>query len=119
MACWLLEFETKKLDNKAINLIENLNNFQAISYSESNNIFEYKVYLNKYVTEEIFLNLIFNNSSTENYKLKKKIKIIRKKIESNLPTIPSVLGEELECNIFLRAKDIESFSKLRDLKDNF
>ena len=75
MACWLLEFETKKLDNKAINLIENLNNFQAISYSESNNIFEYKVYLNKYVTEEIFLNLIFNNPSTENYKLKKKIKI--------------------------------------------
>ena len=41
MACWLLEFETKKLDNKAINLIENLC-FQAISYSESNNIFEYK-----------------------------------------------------------------------------
>ena len=75
MACWLLEFETKKLDDKAINLIENLNNFQAISYSESNNIFEYKVYLNKYVTEEIFLNLIFNNPSTENYKLKKKIKI--------------------------------------------
>ena len=24
MACWLLEFETKKLDNKAINLIENI-----------------------------------------------------------------------------------------------
>jgi hypothetical protein len=25
----------------------------------------------------------------------------------------------MECNIFLKAKDVESFSKLRDLKDNF
>jgi hydroxyacylglutathione hydrolase len=36
-----------------------------------------------------------------------------------LPTIPSTLADELECNIFLKAKDLESFSKLRDLKDNF
>ena len=27
--------------------------------------------------------------------------------------------DEIECNIFLKAKDVESFSKLRDLKDNF
>tara|TARA_Y100001954_G_scaffold150456_1_gene159939 strand:+ start:612 stop:842 length:231 start_codon:yes stop_codon:yes gene_type:complete len=74
MACWLLEFETKKLDNKAINLIENLNNFQAISYSESNNIFEYKVYLNKYVTKEIFLNLIFNIQVQKITNLKKRLK---------------------------------------------
>ena len=33
--------------------------------------------------------------------------------------IPSVLSDEIECNIFLKAKDVESFSKLRDLKDNF
>ena len=71
MVCWLFEFKTKKLNDKAINIIENLNNFQAISYSESNSIFEYKVYLNKYILEEIFLNSIFSNSSTENYKLKK------------------------------------------------
>ncbi len=55
----------------------------------------------------------------ENFKLKKKINEIRKKINNNLPTIPSLLSNELECNIFLKAKDIESFSKLRDLKDNF
>ena len=36
-----------------------------------------------------------------------------------MPTIPSTLKEELESNIFLRANDIETFSKLRDLKDNF
>ncbi len=26
---------------------------------------------------------------------------------------------ELACNIFLRAKNLKDFSKLRDLKDNF
>ena len=55
----------------------------------------------------------------ENLKLKNKIVEIKKKLENNIPTIPSTLKEENECNIFLRAKDVESFSKLRDLKDNF
>ena len=55
----------------------------------------------------------------ENIKLKNKIREIKKKIENNLPTIPSTLKDENECNIFLRAKDVESFSKLRDLKDIF
>ena len=55
----------------------------------------------------------------DNLKLKEKILEINKKIENNLPTLPSILSDELECNIFLKAKDIESFSKLRDLKDNF
>ena len=55
----------------------------------------------------------------ENLNLKKKIVEIKKKLENNIPTIPSTLKEENECNIFLRAKDVESFSKLRDLKDNF
>ncbi len=54
-----------------------------------------------------------------NQKLKNKIKEIKKKIKNGLPTLPSTLKEELECNIFLRANNIESFSKLRDLKDNF
>ena len=44
---------------------------------------------------------------------------IKKKIENGQPTIPSILSDEIECNIFLKAKDVESFSKLRDLKDNF
>jgi hydroxyacylglutathione hydrolase len=44
---------------------------------------------------------------------------VEKKINKGAPTLPSTLKEELECNIFLRANDIKSFSKLRDLKDNF
>ena len=55
----------------------------------------------------------------KNFNLKKKVESIKKKITGGLPTIPSTIKEELDCNIFLRAKDLKSFSKLRDLKDNF
>ena len=58
-------------------------------------------------------------NDTENLKLKDKIEKIKKRLENNLPSIPSILADEIECNIFLKAKDIKSFSKLRDLKDNF
>ena len=51
--------------------------------------------------------------------LKKKIIKIREKLKKNLPTVPTTLIDEIECNIFLRAKDLDSFSKLRELKDNF
>ena len=54
-----------------------------------------------------------------NQKLINKIIEIKKKIKNGNPTLPSTLKDELECNIFLRASDIKSFSKLRDLKDNF
>ena len=50
---------------------------------------------------------------------KKKIDKIEKLRENGIPTIPSTLKEELDCNIFLRAKNLKTFSKLRDFKDNF
>ena len=69
----------------------------------------------------------------ENEKLKKKIILNKKKIEKGQPTIPSTLEDELNMNIFLRSDQkniqkklnlnssnpLETFSKLRDLKDNF
>ena len=55
----------------------------------------------------------------DNEKLKIKIRQIDVKLKKNLPTIPSTIKEELECNIFLRSSTEENFSKLRDLKDNF
>ena len=55
----------------------------------------------------------------ENLSLQKKIQDIEIKLNDSLPTIPSTLKEEIDCNIFLRAKDLKTFSKLRDLKDNF
>ena len=55
----------------------------------------------------------------QNLNLKKKIESIKQQTQDQLPTIPSTIKDELECNIFLRTNDLESFSKLRDLKDNF
>ena len=54
-----------------------------------------------------------------NKNLKAKIIDIKLKLEDGLPTIPSTIKDELECNIFLRSNSVECFSKLRDLKDNF
>ena len=54
-----------------------------------------------------------------NLNLKNKILEIERKLKNGLPTMPTFLKDELKCNIFLKAEDVESFSKLRDLKDNF
>jgi hydroxyacylglutathione hydrolase len=54
-----------------------------------------------------------------NPNLKKKIQKIKEKLNKNLPTLPTTIKDEIECNIFLRTENLENFSKLRDLKDNF
>jgi len=54
-----------------------------------------------------------------NKDLKNKIDEIELKLKNNLPTVPSTIKDELECNIFLRSNNLETFTKLRDLKDNF
>ncbi len=70
---------------------------------------------------------------SDNEKLKSKINENKLKLKDGLPTIPTTLEEELDMNIFLRSdkKNIQrninlnnptalkTFSKLRDLKDNF
>ncbi len=56
---------------------------------------------------------------SSNLQLKSKISKIKEKLKNGLPTVPTVLEDEIQCNIFLKAKDVKSFSKLRDLKDNF
>ena len=56
---------------------------------------------------------------TNNLQLKNIITKIKEKLENGLPTVPTILDEEIQCNIFLKAKDLQTFSKLRDLKDNF
>jgi hydroxyacylglutathione hydrolase len=54
-----------------------------------------------------------------NKKLKAKINDIEIKLKKGLFTIPSTIQDELDCNIFFRSNNLETFSKLRDLKDNF
>ena len=65
--------------------------------------------------------------------LKDKEKVIEAKIKDGKPTVPSTIKEEIQTNIFLRyddhdvkdtlnlknASDLEIFTKLRELKDNF
>ena len=69
----------------------------------------------------------------DNQSLIKKIKDIKEKSKKKIPTIPSTINDELKSNIFLRSDNKEiktnlginnstsltTFSKLRDLKDNF
>ena len=54
-----------------------------------------------------------------NLQLKNKITMIKEKLKNGLPTVPTILDDEIQCNIFLKAKNLQTFSKLRDLKDNF
>ena len=68
-----------------------------------------------------------------NIYLKDKEKVIEEKLKDKKPTIPSTIKNEIQTNIFLRyddldvkntlnlkkATDLEVFTKLRDLKDNF
>ena len=54
-----------------------------------------------------------------NENLRAKLSDIKIKLKAGLSTIPSTIKDELECNIFLRSNNVETFSKLRDLKDNF
>ena len=69
----------------------------------------------------------------DNINLKKKFEKIKKLRLKNLPTMPSVLDDELKSNIFLRCdqndlkikinmkneEDFKVFKKVRDLKDSY
>ena len=70
---------------------------------------------------------------SNNNNLKKKFEKIKQLRSDNLPTVPTILEEELQSNIFLRCdqNDLKSilnmkkeeeytvFKKIRDLKDNY
>ena len=90
-----------------------------------------KVYCgHEYTKNNLEFCLRFNPSN--NY-LKDKEKFIEASIREKKPTIPSTIKEEIQTNIFLRyddpavkdalnlkkGTDLEIFTKLRDLKDNF
>ena len=76
-----------------------------------------KVYCGHEYTKQNSKFCIAHDKNNQN--LIKKIIEIENKIQNNLPTIPSTIKDELECNIFLRSDNVKTFSKLRDLKDNF
>ena len=90
-----------------------------------------KIYCgHEYTKNNLKFGLKFNPN---NKHLKDKEKVIETKINGGNPTIPSTIREEIQTNIFLRyedldvknalnlknASDLEVFTKLRELKDNF
>jgi hydroxyacylglutathione hydrolase len=90
-----------------------------------------KIYCgHEYTKNNLEFCLKFNPNN--NY-LKEKEKLIEAKTKGKKPTIPSTIRDEIQTNIFLRydnldvrntlnlkkASDLEIFTKLRDLKDNF
>ena len=76
-----------------------------------------KIYCGHEYTKQNSNFCIVHDENNEN--LKAKIKEIEIKLKNRMPTIPSTIKDELECNVFLRSHNVEAFSKLRDLKDNF
>jgi len=92
---------------------------------------ETKVYCgHEYTFKNLEFCLKFNPN---NDFLKKKKNDIKLSLKNKKPTIPSTIADEIKANIFFRvndpdvkkainlenASDIEIFTKLRDLKDNF
>ena len=90
-----------------------------------------KVYCgHEYTYKNLEFCLTFNPN---NNFLKKKKSDIELSLKNKKPTIPSTIGDEIKANIFFRfndpdvkkainlenSSDIEIFTKLRDLKDNF
>jgi len=84
--------------------------------------------------EYTFKNLEFClKFNPNNNLLKRKKDEIELKLKNKKPTIPSTIGEEIKTNIFFKfndpdvkkainlenSSDLEIFTKLRDLKDNF
>jgi len=78
---------------------------------------ETKIYCGHEYTLQNSKFCLINDPNNKN--LKKKIISVKKQLDNNLPTIPSTIKEELECNVFFRSNSLNTFSKLRDLKDNF
>ena len=119
--------EESKVDSLKINMTKEQVIF-LMGEPVINNIFDKErwdyVYYKKRDPEISQLNMVsifFKNDS------------IKFKRSNNLPTIPTTIKDEIECNIFFRCeneviksslnmknkKPLEIFTKLRDLKDNF
>jgi hydroxyacylglutathione hydrolase len=90
-----------------------------------------KIYCgHEYTYKNLEFCLKFNPNNTY---LKKKKNDVELTLNSKKPTIPSTIEEEIKTNIFFKfndpdvkkalnlenSSDIEIFTKLRDLKDNF
>ncbi len=86
--------------NKLNSLPENTKIYSAHEYTESN--------------LEWALSLMPNDIS-----IIERLKDVQSKRQKGLPSLPSTISEERKTNLFLRARNIEEFKKLRIHKDNW
>ncbi len=56
---------------------------------------------------------------SNNISIIERLNLVKHKRKKKIPSLPSTISEERETNLFLRAKNIEEFSKLRRHKDNW
>ena len=59
------------------------------------------------------------NFDPKNNKLKEKMLLINKHIQNGTPTVPTLLEDELECNIFLRSDNSEIQKQIDKLNKNY
>jgi hypothetical protein len=115
----------ENLDKMYKNLLNYKTNDKNLLYFGLNTFyFQIRFLQSQYEDSKRQFVFLLNHLYADYYKLYKLIKYhvdsgSDEKLKKNLPTIPSTIKEELECNIFLRSITEENFSKLRDLKDNF
>jgi len=48
-----------------------------------------------------------------------RLRLVQNKIKKGLPSLPSTISEERKTNLFLKAKNLEEFTILREHKDNW
>jgi ribosomal protein L11 methyltransferase len=74
-ACWLVEFKNKTLDDEILNALIKVPFFDGISYAKENSSYEFKVYLNSYLSQDSFIRDTIKNLSQNNSVLFKNKKI--------------------------------------------
>jgi len=52
-----------------------------------------------------------------NISIIKRLKLVQNKLQKGMSSLPSTLSEERKTNLFLRAKNLEGFTALREHKD--
>lgn len=65
-------------------------------------------------------NLAFTQSLESEYQLTPNVEAdLKKRLQETQTTLPSTMEFEIKCNSFLRAKTVEEFKRLRELRNNF
>ena len=56
---------------------------------------------------------------SKNISIKERLELVQNKLRNGIPSLPSTISEERKTNLFLRAQNVEEFTKLRTHKDRW